>query len=306
MAVSTNLEELLRRYTKPSSDSEQERQDAAEHLVRDAVKRSVALAGLGSNLEILPKGSYKNNTNVKLDSDVDIAVVSHEVFYPDYEQLSEADANRLKGGSPSSWIQPAQLRSELTRVLQAEAGSAYVHPGRVAIQVDAVKARRTSADAVPSYEYRRYVYRPDGSIGYHEGNVVFPTSGSRIINWPKQQYDNGVAKNQRSATRYKQLVRVMKNVENDLVDAGAIREQASYFVECLVYNVPDAVFGNTTLTADTRNVITAIYNSTKTDAACEKWVEVNGLKWLFRSGQAWTRADANSFALAAWRYLGFS
>lgn len=82
MAVSTNLEELLRRYTKPSSDSEQERQDAAEHLVRDAVKRSVALAGLGSNLEILPKGSYKNNTNVKLDSDIDIAVVSHEVFYP--------------------------------------------------------------------------------------------------------------------------------------------------------------------------------------------------------------------------------
>jgi hypothetical protein len=304
--VAPDIEEMLRRYAKPSSDSEQERQDAAEQLVRDAVKRSPSLSKLGSMIEILPKGSYANNTNVKLDSDVDIAVVSHEVFYPDYSALSDADQARLKSGPPSSWVQPATLRSELIRVLQGEAGPSNVHPGRVAIQVDAVKARRTSADVVPSFEYRRYFYRSDRTIGYHEGNKVFTTSGPDIINWPKQQYTNGVTKNKETSTRFKQLVRVMKNIENDLVKANRIRELASYFVECLVYNVENPSFNNTTITADTRNVITLIFNATNSDDACKEWVEVNWLKWLFRSGQSWIRSQANAFALAAWQYLGFS
>jgi hypothetical protein len=91
----------------------------------------------------------------------------------------------------------------------------------------AVKTRRTSADAVPSYDYRRFVYRTDGSIGYHEGNKVITTSDADIINWPKQQYDNAVAKNKRTGTRYKQLVRILKNVENDLVEANTITELPS-------------------------------------------------------------------------------
>jgi hypothetical protein len=304
--MAANVEELLRRYTKPSSGTEQQRQDAAEELVRDAVKRSAGLTKLGSKLQLLPKGSYANNTNVKLDSDVDIAVISHEVFYPNYDALSDDDAVKLKGAPSSSWLQPKEFRAELERVLAAEAGASNVHPGRVAIQVDAVKTRRTSADAVASYEYRQYVYGADRSIAYHEGTVVFPTSGDRIVNWPKQQYENGVAKNKRTNTRFKQLVRVMKNVENDLVNAGKINDLASYFVECLVYNVPDSSFNNTTLTADTRNVIAAIYNAAESDEACREWVEVNSLKWLFRSGQPWQRGEANTFALAAWRYLGLS
>jgi hypothetical protein len=258
--MATSVEDILRRYTKPSSDSEQQRQDAAEQLVRDAVKRSAALANLGSSLELLPKGSCANNTNVKLDSDVDIAVISHEVFYPDYSALSDADQARLKSSPPTSWIQPSALRAELVHVLQAEAGTSNVHPGRVAIQVDAAKSRRTSADAIPSYEHRRYFYRMDGSIDYHKGTKVFPTSGTDLINWPDQQHLNGVTKNMRTATRFKQLVRVMKNIENDLVKANKINELASYLVECLVYNVADPSFNNTTLTADTRNVITVIYN----------------------------------------------
>jgi len=114
------LEDLLRRYTKPSSDAEQQRQDAAEKLIRDAVACRTVLSNLGSRLEILPKGSYKNNTNVKLDSDVDVAVVSHEVYYPDYSALSEQDRLRLSNDPPKNWVGPSQLRQEVTlaRVFQ--------------------------------------------------------------------------------------------------------------------------------------------------------------------------------------------
>jgi hypothetical protein len=301
-----NLEDLLRRYTKPSSDSEQQRQDAAEQLVRSAVVRRGALKDLGGQLEILPKGSYKNNTNVRLDSDVDVAVVSHQVFYSEYPRLSAEDQQRVAGGPPTTWLHPAEFRSELTTGLQAEAGSSKVHAGRIAIQVDAIDTRRTSVDAIPSYEFRRYYYRGDGSIGYHEGNVVYPTSGARIINWPEQQYANGVAKNRRTNMRYKQLVRILKNVENDLVAKLGLDELPSYFVECLVYNVPDTAFGHDTLTADTRSVLWAIFDGTQSTDKCNDWVEVNGLKWLFRSGQSWSSSQAHDLSLRAWQYLGLS
>jgi hypothetical protein len=304
--VIANLEDVLRQYTKPSSDAEEDRQDAAERLVRDSVATSAALKALGRNLEILPKGSYKNNTNVKLDSDVDIAVVSHEVFYPNYSALDDAGQKSLGITTPSSYLAPDTLRIELTKALTTEAGTPKVHAGTIAINVDAIKSRRTSLDAVPSHELRRYFYRQDRTIAFHTGNVVFSTSGARIENWPVQQYDNGVAKNKRTGGRYKQLVRVMKNVENVLVKAEKIEELASYFIECLVYNVPDPEFGSDKLTDDTRNVIVAIYQATKTADTCKKWIEVNGLKWLFRSGQSWTPDQAKGFAQAAWNYLGFS
>ena len=33
--------------------------------------------------------------------------------------------------------------------------------------------------------------------------------------------------------------------------------------------------------------------------------EVNELKYLFRSGQPWTRQQAYGFVAAAWNYIGF-
>ena len=37
-----------------------------------------------------------------------------------------------------------------------------------------------------------------------------------------------------------------------------------------------------------------------------RWVEVNGLEWLFRgTKQPWTRQKAHDFISAAWTYLGF-
>jgi hypothetical protein len=53
--------------------------------------------------------------------------------------------------------------------------------------------------------------------------------------------------------------------------------------------------------------LTFIYNGTKTDEciASEDWLEVNRCKYLFFDGQSWSRETANSFALEAWRYVGF-
>lgn len=63
---------LLGKWIKPSSDSEQTQQARAEDMVRKAITTDAVFDG--SNILIYTKGSYPNNTNVKLDSDVDVVV----------------------------------------------------------------------------------------------------------------------------------------------------------------------------------------------------------------------------------------
>ena len=101
----------------------------------------------------------------------------------------------------------------------------------------------------------------------------------------------------------------MKRIENAIVEGGAHREVPSFFVECLVYNVPDHILNRTTWTEVIKGVIVHIYEgcegSEPSDASA-RWLEVNEVKYLFHNSQAWTRADGRDFAQAARSYLGYS
>jgi tRNA nucleotidyltransferase (CCA-adding enzyme) len=81
----TSLEEKLARYAKPSSNNEKEKQDRAECMVRNAVKQWANEQNV--SVKYLPKGSYANNTNVRLDSDVEIAVIYKGFHYFDDSTL---------------------------------------------------------------------------------------------------------------------------------------------------------------------------------------------------------------------------
>jgi hypothetical protein len=78
-----------------------------------------------------------------------------------------------------------------------------------------------------------------------------------------------------------------------------------FFLECLVFNVPNDSLGSSTYIDDIQNVIAHIYQNTQDDTACEEWTEVNDIKYLFRSTQNSTRQQANAFSLEAWQHVGF-
>lgn len=300
----TNLEDKLVRYSKPSSDNERDKQDRAERMVRDAIGRWAADLGLG--VSYVPKGSYANNTNVKLDSDVDIAVVhGNGLYYYDDKGLREEDRSS-RTGATQPLFKGAAFRSELERVLRAKFGSACDATGKTAVEI-AENTGRVKADVVPSFEHRRYVYGSAGDVRFYRGHIVFRTDGTSIINYPSQQYENGVAKNKRTGMRYKQLVRILKRLENDLVAAGEIGDLPSYFMECLVYCVPDDSFGHSEhapLTDDLKAVLTYIWNRTAPDGEATNWYEPNGIKKLFATGQPWTMGDARQLTQKAWSHLG--
>jgi hypothetical protein len=301
----TALEDKLSRYKDPSSATEKEKQDRAERMVRDATKGWSGFEEI--NLEYLVKGSYPNNTNVRFDSDVDIAVLHGGFHYYDDSALRPAD--KLTGtGVSISHYDGLNFRREMEKPLEAKFGSDCDTTGKTAITITE-NSSRVSADVVPSFHHVAYYYDSFGRVASHMGTMTYRTDSSTVINYPEQQLANGRAKNTATGMRSKQMVRILKRVENDLVAAGTIKALPSYFMECLVYQVPNNCFGSsssTPLTDDLTKVITNIWNETKPGGGGENWLEPNEIKPLFATSQPWTMVQANALALATWTSLGLS
>jgi hypothetical protein len=291
------LEERLAGWTGPSSATEQDKQDRTERMIRDAISAHTALKS--SNLEIYTKGSYANNTNVKTDSDVDIAVQCGEVRYWDEATPGTHSPSPYKG----IWT-PAKLRAELESALERKFPGQVDASGSTAFRIHSSSAR-VDADVVPCFDYRYFFSRG----GHRDGAKIFKKDGSDLINYPKQQLEMGRNKNNRTKQYYKKAVRIMKRVENAMVLAGAHREVPSFFVECLAYNCPDEIFLRSTWEATIRGAIVHIFKGLEGDEPSDnahRWLEVSECKYLFGPKQAWSRADGRDFAKAAWNYLGLA
>jgi hypothetical protein len=199
--------------------------------------------------EVYLQGSYKNDTNIRGDSDVDVVVELKSSYFADVSQLSAADQQRYwQNFSPTTY--PWQdFRADILRALQKSYGSKALPEGRKSLKVVG-ESGRVPADVVVCMEHQRYQY----SYGFSnqrcvKGMTFYVPSESRwVVNYPKLHYDNGVAKNSLRATNgcYKPAVRMFKNARTYLIDRQLLASDRapSYFVECLFYNVPDALFGS--------------------------------------------------------------
>ncbi|WP_327334501.1 nucleotidyltransferase [Streptomyces anulatus] len=301
----TALEGKLARYKARSSDTEKAKQERAEGMVRTAVGAWTGFDGI--SLSFLPKGSYKNNTNVRADSDVDIAVIHKGFYYYDDSAIRQGDKVTHSPVTCKRY-DGAEFRAELEKAMRSAYGTDCDTSGSTAIEI-AENSGRVKADVVPSFQHRKYYYDTQRNIRYFEGTTTRRTNGEWVVNYPDQQYANGVAKNDSSRTgkRYKQMVRILKRVENDLVAAGKIEALPSYFMECLVYCAPDTLFNHqsgTPLTDDFSAVVSHIWNKTKPDGEAKGWYEPNGIKPLFADGQKWSMERAHQLALKTWQHLG--
>ena len=297
-------EDQLHTWSGPPSNTEGEKRDRTESAIREAIENSSELAD--RTVRVFAKGSYKNNTNVRLDSDVDVAVEFQEIFYWEATNDAAGMSGADLGITPySGSYPPERFKDDVERALVNQFGSSAVDRGNKAIHVRE-DSRSLAADVVPCFTFHRYDrIGHNGAALHHEGIQIHSDSGSRIENWPEQSYENGTAKNNATGRQYKRMVRILKRLENDMVEKGIIEEVPSFLIECLVYNVPNEGFQHDTYLQDVRWVLAHIYNETLNGGGLAEWVEVNGLKWLFRPTQKWTRAQAHNFASEAWDYVGF-
>lgn len=294
-------ESIFRLWSKPSSDTEEEKCTNTEKMIRAAISESSDLSK--RDIEVFAQGSYKNNTNVRQDSDVDICIRCNDVFFfgpPENEKIEKA----IAGYGDGSYAY-APFKNEVEAALVAKFGRKMVNRGNKAFDIHA-SSYRVDADVVPTFEHRRFYTDYSGQIKYHRGTELRPDNGGRIINWPEQNYSNGVDKNKATGGRYKFITRVIKRLRNEMDEnnIAAAKLIPSFLVECLVWNTPNDGLGYAEYSSDVRNVLAHTFNETLTYEKCKEWGEVNELKYLF-IGQAWTWQQAHEFLGAAWDYIGF-
>ena len=291
-------EEQLVSWTAPSSSSEQEKQERTERMIRAAIDEHTGFDGYRGSFSVYAKGSYANNTNVKFDSDVDIVIECSDAIY--YRNQSSENPG-YSGGTPYSGIwTPEYLRSEVASALRSKFPGS-VAEGSTAFEVDATSSR-VNADVVPSFSFK--LYYSDGTFA--QGTKVIKKDGTSVENYPQHQLDRGRAKNNRTNYYYKKTVRILKRLENVLVEQGLTEPIPSYVLECLIYNCAEEHFARTTWRSVMRGCLAEIFNYTmKAEPVEDRWLEANGIKFLFYHKQKWTRTQIHAFASAAWDYMEF-
>lgn len=293
---------LLSRWIKPSSDSEKDRQDRAQRMVAGAIGSDPVLSQ--TDLRIYAKGSYRNNTNVRLDSDVDIVVEFQGCVYYDFH-TGVTPANPRPMPYSGDWT-PTSWRAQVATALANAFGSTDVDTtGKVAIAIAEKSGSRPNTDVVPSFPYRLYTDTAMSTAATLHGSCVWTTENTKIVNWPQQQYDNGVTKNTETGGRYKSFARALKNAENLLAADGVIEALPSYFMECLVYNVDNAILSSgSNLDEGFRATLAEIYRRLSNEST-DRMLEPNGIKYLFHASQKWTVAQGLGLVLATWTVLGY-
>lgn len=293
-------EDRFKIWAQGPAQTEAEKCERAVTAIKKAIQADSLLSR--RSIAVFAQGSYNNRTNIRRESDVDVCVCCKDAFFGDYPQ----GITKETFGFVSSEYTFSQFKNDVERALVSYFGRGGVTRGNKAFDIHE-NTYRVDADAVPTFEHRRYYLATDGKYYSHRGVQLFSDAGDKIVNWPQQNYDSGVAKRTRTQLRFKKIVRILKNLRNEMQanNISQANDIASFLIECLVWNAPDNLFGNTNLTSDVEQILRFLIGLTSDDSSCEKRVEINELKWLFRSEQPWTRQQAHNFLYAAWLHLGF-
>lgn len=251
-------ESTLKQYAAPLSETEDTKCKRAIEAIRDALsdlgytddQKGIGLLESDTlsyavsmrnkysteRVHIFIQGSYANNTCVRNESDVDIAVVREDLFeYAFGVTFSSSTAEKAK--------EAKVLKDAVERVLKNRFIN-QVHRGNKSIKVDG-NTYRKQADTVPCLSLH-YFYRShlQDYLTYRDGVVIFADDGSVIRNFPKQHISNGKAKNVRTNYYYKKMVRIMKKMRHIMSDCGykSADNVSSFGLESLLWNVPDSYF----------------------------------------------------------------
>lgn len=256
--------------------------------VRNALSASNQLKEI--NYEVYLQGSYKNSTNIRGDSDVDVVVQLNEVYYHDISELPPEQQKLFN----NSWI-PAtytlgEFKQTVINALTNYFGINAIVVGNKSIKL-AKSQNRLPTDIVVACEYKHFTEYTIYSQKYDAGIIFFSGDGCRIVNYPKVHYDNGVDKNQSSNEMFKPFVRIFKNINRQLEGTSILTDNSapSYYIECLIYNVPNNAFTKDTNRGCMYEILSFLHAGDPNN-----FETVSGRHWMCRGNQ-WNVDTAKLF-----------
>ncbi len=299
------------------SATEREKAARTHNMIRQHLESDPALKKYG--IDTFLQGSYKNSTNVRGDSDVDLGSETAKVFYydtdwlptetryeygtpqPSLKESVESSLNALGSGGFTFW----EYRADVLASLQREYGFTNVVDGNKAITVKG-NAFRLDADVLACTTFRQYFKDRDGKAAYHTGISFYTKANDRIVNFPKQHFENLAEKDQGNDGKVKECIRILKRVRNELEDKGTWdrKRSPSFYLESFVWNAPDNKFvGGYEVMME--NVLSYLYHDVKEKKANGKldtYSQANNIFLLFHP-KFWNTDDALAFIETIWQSI---
>jgi hypothetical protein len=241
--------------------------------------------------DVFLQGSYANYTNVYAESDVDVVICLRTTFRYDLNNLADAEKEAYR-----NYVDPATYRfDDFKRGVIAHLRQRFpISVGNKAVTIPGDNNRR-NADVIICQEYRNFhSFNFQRTWDYASG-VAFQTPQGEIVNYPEQHSENLTAKHQVTQYRLKPVVRILKNIRNRLVRDGILQDgiAASYFIEGMLYSVPDENFVSSH--ADTfYNCVSWLQTTDRSRLLC-----ANRQYWLLgNSNVQWSAANCDLFLTA--------
>ncbi|WP_373060459.1 nucleotidyltransferase [Zunongwangia sp. H14] len=250
------------------------------------------------------QGSYRNFTNIRGDSDVDVVVEFSSVFYSNKYELPSEQLNEFNQYYSDGKFSLASFKAAVIERLKDYYGENYVKVGNNSIKVLA-NSGRLECDVICCGEYREYnSFSKTNTSDYSKG-IVFWTNetNEKVVNFPKLHFENGASKNINCNSNYKPSIRIIKNIKSRLVSAGIIDSSLapSYFIEGLLFNIPNSNFLNTTHRARVLAILNTFYNYD--DSELQMLICQNKQRYLFgQSNQQWDIEDCKQLRYQLIKY----
>ena len=210
--------ELIEKYS--------ERGKNYDYIMKEFTKIKEKLEGFktsnGRDISVFLQGSYKNNTNIDKNSDIDI-VAYCPIFMSNiwslkdnntlnfYKEFDSKELARYNNAFTTANYNLKKFKDELFKYLNAELNNESVWYKSKTIKCK-INNSNFTFDIVPAFEYRFYI-QPfiDADTKYIQGNTILDTTKNiRIINFPKQTYLNSVEKMRKLKIIIKQQFEYLK------------------------------------------------------------------------------------------------
>lgn len=216
------------------------------------------------------QGSYKNTTHIRGDSDVDVIARLESSWNSDLSELTEEEEERYWDDHQDADYTRSDFYDDVVTALGIKFGSANVTRGNKAIKVGSDNTvLPLDADIVACQDHRKYYSYPANGDPDLDTGIYFKSriAGREIINYPRLHYENGTDKSQNTDQNYKGTIRMFKNARNKMRERFIISsdEAPSYYIECLLFNVPDQEFNHSTLRTRYDSIVTHLEEADLSD-----------------------------------------
>lgn len=272
-------------------------QSASTHKTIKSALEAIGTGYAAKNYKVFLQGSYGNDTNIYAESDVDVVIRLDDVYFSDLAGLSPEDKAAYDAAFVAATYTYADYKKDVLKALTDTFGD-DAKAGDKAIAI-AASGNRRKADVIAAMQFRRYwKFKATYDQKYDEGICFFSESGELIANYPKHHSENLTTEHQASGSQLKPMVRILKNLRSRLVADGNLKAGVapSYYLEGLLYNVPNDKFGRTYQDCFVNAMTWIQEEADKTKLVC-----ANEQYYLLRDGvhTCWPIANGEAFLNAA-------